>query len=169
MFLQKFYLRREELLVDGFEKKPYRRSEELVDLVRKITEGEVQEVSLAFFLDSQFQLLGYMELARGGLDWVKWDRRVLFSAALLCGASTIVLAHNHPSGIAKPSRADVAHMKNLIPAAEMLHLEVWDHIVVSPTMYVSMNDFGLLPPRSQLLKDAEKKREEGLDAQALNE
>jgi DNA repair protein RadC len=169
LLLQRFSLRREEVSIPGLVKKQYRRAEELVELIRELTKDEVQEVSLAFFLDSQFQLLGYMELARGGLDWVRWDRRVMFAAALQCGATQIVLSHNHPSGIAKPSRADVANMKHLIPAAEMLHLSVLDHVVVSPTQSVSMNEYGLLPPRSELLRNADRRREEVLDAQALNE
>lgn len=164
--LQRFYLRKEEVTVPGIEKKVVTRPDEYVPIVRELLKGEVQEVSLAFFLDSQSQLLGYLELARGGIDWVSWDRRLLFSTAILCGAARIILFHNHPSGVARPSRQDVVNMKNLIPAADLLCMDLIDHVVVSKTQHVSMREYGLLGDVGQLLRDAAKKREEALDNEA---
>jgi DNA repair protein RadC len=168
VLLQKLLLRRESVAVSGYDpSKKYLDSESIVGLVRQITSGEVQEVVLAFFFDPRDRLLGYIELARGGMDWVNWDSRLMFSAALLCGARRIIMSHNHPSGIAKPSRADVVGMKKIIPAANLLGLQVADHIVVAEQQYVSMEDFGLLPPTRDIIREDEKKREEALDLTAL--
>lgn len=142
-------------------------SEDLVPLIRKLTKDEPQEVCLAFYFVGAGTLIGYSELARGGFDWVKWDQRMLFSTALLCGATSIIMAHNHPSGNARPSRTDVASMKKLIPAGGLLSIYIADHIVVSENQFVSMREFGLLPPAGLLSKEAEKEREKELDTVAL--
>ena len=142
------------------------RTEDLADLARRLTKNEIQEVSLAFFMDASRDLTGILELARGGITSVAMDRRMLFAAALLHGAEYIVLCHNHPSGNAKPSRADVVMMKRLIPAAKLLGLSVWDHIVVTDRTHISMREYGLLPDAETLVREDEKKREEALDAAA---
>lgn len=135
----------------------------LVPIIRKLTVDEPQEVLLAFYFIGPGKLIGYSEIARGGFDWVSWDPKMLFSTALLCGATSVAMAHNHPSGSARPSRQDVKGMKKLIPAGSLLGIRIWDHLVVSKGQYVSMSEFGLLPPVAELIKDDEKEREKLLD------
>jgi DNA repair protein RadC len=168
--LQRLYLRREVVAVPDLDPTYlYDRPEKVAALAQKLLADEVQEVCLAFFLNNRDVLLGYTELARGGFDWVTWDARTMMTAALLCGAKRIVMVHNHPSGDPKPSQRDVAGMKRLIPAADLLGLRVIDHIVVCPDKTVSMAEYGLLPPLLTLVREADRKREEDLDTQAMDE
>jgi len=169
-YFQKFVLRRENIELPGFDRKiEYCRPDDIVPLIQQLTKDEVQEVLLALFLDARDRLLGYLEVARGGVNWVNWDSGLMLAAALLCGARSIVLAHNHPSGVARPSRMDVVGMKKLIPAARMLNLKVIDHLVVSDSQWVSMAEFGLLPPVGELVREAEKKQEEEWDEAVAQE
>jgi DNA repair protein RadC len=140
-----------------------RNSEAFAEFIRKLTKDEVQEVGFALYFMGPGKLIGYSEIARGGMEWCTWDPKIMFATALLCGATSIVMAHNHPSGSARPSRADVKSMKKVIPAGQLLGIRVLDHIVVSQEQYVSMQDFGLLPPSGELEKEAEKEREKALD------
>ena len=146
----------------------FKTPEDLVPVVRELTKDEPQEVCLAFYFIGGDTLVGYSELARGGFEWVSWDAKMLFATALLCGATSVVMAHNHPSGNARPSRIDVKGMKKLVPAGALLGIRVWDHIVVSRDQHVSMAEFGLLPPTAELIKEAEKEREKELDDLALD-
>jgi len=163
--LQKLSLRREKIRVRGLDSTTHHDSESLARLAQNLTRGEVQEVSLAFLLNNQNCLIGYTELARGGLDWVRWDPRILFATVLLSGATRLVMCHNHSSS-PRPSRADVAGMKRLIPAADLLGLVVQDHIVVSPDQWVSMDEFGLLPKATKLIEEQEAERERKQDGLA---
>jgi DNA repair protein RadC len=131
--------------------------------VRELTKEDVQEVAFAFYFAERDKLIGYSELARGGMEWCHWDSKIMFATALLCGASAIVMAHNHPAAKARPSRTDVKGMKKIIPAGRLLNVFVVDHVVVSQDQYVSMREFGLLPPTGELEREAEKEREKELD------
>ena len=114
-FLTKMVLKRETSPVRYDASKSYRNLEDVVPMVRQLLAGEVQEVSLAlFFPPGGNQLLGYMEVARGTRTSVSTDPKLVLTAALLCGATDIVLAHNHPSGSARPSRQDVVMTKSFI-------------------------------------------------------
>ena len=166
-YFQKFVLRRENVELPGLGRKvEYCRPDDIVPLVQQLTKGEVQEVLIALYFDARDRLLGYFEVARGGMNWVNWDNGLMLAAALLCGARSIILAHNHPSGVARPSRMDVVGMKKLIPAARLLNLLVKDHLVVSDSQWVSMSEFGLLPPVGELMREAEKRQEEEWDKAA---
>lgn len=146
-----------------FKKYPLiRSSHALAEMARELTADEPVEVSLAFFFAGD-TFLGYCEVARGGFSSVCWDPKVIFSSAMLCGASMVTVTHNHPSGDAKASRQDVQGMKKLIPAGALLGIQVWDHVVVAPDSHCSMREFGLLPPSRELIKDAEKRREQEYD------
>lgn len=169
-FTRKFILRSVDLeLPEGMKRETqYNSVDDLVPLIRKMTDGEVQEVAVAIFLSPVRELIGCMEVARGGMESVNVDMRLVFTAALLCGARTIVLAHNHPNSTqAKASRQDVAAMKKNVVAAARLNLFLMDHIVVAPTTHVSMAEYGLLPPLRELVEDAEKEMEKAMDLEAL--
>jgi DNA repair protein RadC len=72
------------------------------------------------------------------------DLRLLFSIALLSRASSIVVAHNHPSGTLKPSEADKILTKRIVQAGELLSLNLNDHIILTKSSYYSFRDEGLL-------------------------
>lgn len=106
--------------------------------------GHRHEVFAVLFLDSQHRLLALEELFRGTLDQAAVYPREVVLRALHHGAAAVVLAHNHPSGVAEPSRADEAITRTLKTALALVDVRVLDHFVVTAQRSCSMAERGLL-------------------------
>ncbi|MES2189150.1 MAG: DNA repair protein RadC [Pseudomonadota bacterium] len=102
------------------------------------------EVFAVLFLDSQHRLIVLEEMFRGTLTQTSVYPREVVIRALALNAASVVLAHNHPSGTAKPSRADEALTQTLKAALALVDVRVLDHFVVTRTGAVSMAELGLL-------------------------
>lgn len=102
------------------------------------------EVFAVLFLDAQNRLLAMEELFRGTLTQTSVYPREVALRALHHQASSVVLAHNHPSGTVQPSRADEALTQTLKSALALLDVRVLDHIIVAPGQALSMAEMGLL-------------------------
>ena len=102
------------------------------------------EVFAVMFLDSQHRLIVLEELFRGTLSQTSVYPREVVVRALALNAASVVLAHNHPSGSAQPSRADEALTQTLKAALGLVDVRVLDHFVVTSTETVSMAERGLL-------------------------
>ena len=102
------------------------------------------EVFAVMFLDSQHRLIVLEELFRGTLTQTSVYPREVVVRALALNAASVVLAHNHPSGTAQPSRADEALTQTLRAALGLVDVRVLDHFVVTSTEAVSMAERGLL-------------------------
>lgn len=100
---------------------------------------EEQENMVALLLDARHRLIKRVHIAKGTLSAVSCHPRDVFRAAIRYNASGIVLAHNHPSGNPKPSKADRHLTTELAKAAELLQIKLLDHIIIgSPsTEYAS--------------------------------
>lgn len=96
-------------------------------------------------LDAKGKLLACCRIAEGGVDAVNISTRRLVENALKCGASAVILAHNHPSGIALPSPDDNTTTLALWDALRAVGIPLIDHIIVADEDYVSLHDNGLLP------------------------
>lgn len=96
-------------------------------------------------LDAKGKLLACYRIAEGGVDAVNINTRRLVENALKCGASAVILAHNHPSGIALPSPDDNTTTLALWDALRAVGIPLIDHIIVADEDYVSLRDNGLLP------------------------
>lgn len=90
------------------------------------------------------KLLGIYEVSKGGFAGTVVDPKIIFIAALKGCASSIILAHNHPSGNLKPSQSDISITKRLIEAGHILDIPVVDHIIVTEDGYLSFAEEGLL-------------------------
>jgi len=122
-------------------------SSKVSNLLRHIWDEDQLEVRESFYVlcfSSGLDLVGYQKISEGGLDAVIVDLRLLFSIALLSRASSIVVAHNHPSGTLKPSEADKILTKRIVQAGELLSLNLNDHIILTKSSYYSFRDEGLL-------------------------
>ena len=106
--------------------------------------GKSQEVFAVLFLDAQHRLLRLEELFQGTLTQTSVYPREVLKRALALNAGAVVLAHNHPSGLAEPSRADEYLTQTLKTALKMIDVLVLDHIVVGQGQVVSMAERGLL-------------------------
>jgi len=102
------------------------------------------EVFAVLFLDSQHRLLALEELFRGTLDQAAVYPREVVLRALHHGAAAVVLAHNHPSGVAEPSRADEVLTRTLKAALALVDVRVLDHFVVTVSGACSLAERGLL-------------------------
>ncbi len=102
------------------------------------------EIFAVLFLDSQHRLIALEELFRGTLTQTSVYPREVVVRALALHAGSVVLAHNHPSGEARPSRADEALTQTLKAALGLVDVRVLDHFVVTSTQAVSMAELGLL-------------------------
>jgi DNA repair protein RadC len=82
-------------------------------------------------LDSQHRLLKYTELFFGTVNAASVYPREIVKATLAVNAAAVILAHNHPSGIAEPSQADIAITKRIKDALSLIDVPVLDHIIVA--------------------------------------
>ena len=106
--------------------------------------GRPHEIFAVLFLDSQHRLIALEELFRGTLTQTSVYPREVVVRALALHAASVVLAHNHPSGTAQPSRADEALTQTLKAALALVDVRVLDHFVVTSSQAVSMAELGLL-------------------------
>lgn len=102
------------------------------------------EVFAVLFLDSQNRLIALEELFRGTLTQTSVYPREVVLRALHHHAAAVVLAHNHPSGSAQPSRADEALTQSLKAALALVDVRVLDHFIVTRDQAVSMAEMGLV-------------------------
>ncbi len=89
-------------------------------------------------------VIGWFNVSIGGVASTVVDPKVIFSAALKCNASGIILSQNHPSGNLKPSDADLALTKKLKSGGQILEIQILDHIILTSESYFSFADEGIL-------------------------
>jgi DNA repair protein RadC len=103
-----------------------------------------QEVFAVLFLDGQHRLLALEEMFRGTLTQTSVYPREVVRRALALNAGAVILAHNHPSGVAEPSRADEHLTQALKSALQLVDVRVLDHLVVGQGTVTSLAERGLL-------------------------
>lgn len=102
------------------------------------------EVFIVLFLDAQHHLIATEELFRGTLTQTSVYPREVVKCALTRNAAAVIFAHNHPSGVAEPSRADEALTVVLKQALALVDVKVLDHFVVAGGSVVSMAERGMV-------------------------
>ena len=102
------------------------------------------EVFAVLFLDAQHRLLKFDEMFRGTLTQTSVYPREVAKRALELGCAAVILAHNHPSGAAEPSRADEYLTQTLKSALQLIDVRVLDHLVIGHGEVVSFAERGLL-------------------------
>ncbi len=103
---------------------------------------EFVEQFKVMLLNRANKVLGIYELSTGGISGTVADIRLIFAASIKCNASSIVLAHNHPSSNTKPSDADTLLTHRIKEAGKLLDIKVIDHIIVTIESYYSFADQG---------------------------
>jgi DNA repair protein RadC len=114
------------------------------DYLRLRIANREHEVFVALFVDSQNRLIAAEELFRGTLAQTSVYPREVVKAALKHNAAAVIFAHNHPSGIAEPSRADELLTQALKQALALVDCRTLDHIVVAGEKTTSFAERGLL-------------------------
>lgn len=106
--------------------------------------GYGHEVFAALFLDTRHRVIAFEELFNGTIDGASVHPREVVKRALSHNAAALILAHNHPSGVAEPSRADESITRRLKEALALVEIRVLDHLVVGDGEIVSLAERGLI-------------------------
>ncbi|OGA38699.1 MAG: hypothetical protein A3G24_27970 [Betaproteobacteria bacterium RIFCSPLOWO2_12_FULL_62_13] len=114
------------------------------DYLRLKLQDRPHEVFVGVFLDAQNHVLAVEELFRGTLTQTSVYPREVVKRALHHNAAALIFAHNHPSGVAEPSRADEALTQALKQALALVDVKVLDHFVVGGGAAMSFAERGLL-------------------------
>jgi DNA repair protein RadC len=114
------------------------------DYLRLRLQNKPYEVFLGVFLDAQNRVLAVEELARGTLTQTSVYPREVVKRALAHNAAAVIFAHNHPSGLAEPSRADEHLTRALAQALGLVEVRVLDHFVIGAGEATSFAERGLI-------------------------
>lgn len=114
------------------------------DYLRLQLQGLRHEVFIGVFLDAQNRVIGVEELFRGTLTQTSVYPREVVKRALHHNAAALIFAHNHPSGVAEPSHADMALTAALKQALALVDVNVLDHFIVGSGCALSLAERGAL-------------------------
>jgi DNA repair protein RadC len=113
-------------------------AEQVAAFIRAVLTDNSREHCIALYLDGAHQVASYSIVSIGGANSAPLAPREVFQRAVLVGAISIILAHNHPSGVLTPSPADLEITKRMKDAGEILGIAVLDHVILSDSDYLSM-------------------------------
>ena len=105
--------------------------------------GLVEQFKI-LLLNQNNRVLGLYEISTGGMTGTIADPKLIFIAALRAAAVNLILAHNHPSGSLKPSRADIELTRKIKDGGRLLDITVLDHLIISNEAFYSMADEGTM-------------------------
>ena len=115
-----------------------------IDLFQQKLVLREQEVFAALFLDNKNRVIIYEELFYGTIDSASVYPRIVAQKALQYNAAAVIVAHNHPSGVAEPSRGDESITLRLKEALALVEVQLLDHIVVGDGKCVSLAERGVI-------------------------
>lgn len=105
----------------------------------------VQETFKVLLLNNAHKVKGIFEVSNGGITGTLVDCRILFAVALKSLSTAIIIAHNHPSGVLRPSEQDKILTRKIKEGSQILDIKLLDHIIISPYGdYFSFADEGIL-------------------------
>lgn len=119
-------------------------SSDAIRALRPIFDGLQHEECWVLFMTSSSRVVERLKISQGGVQATVVDNRLIFKRALELLASRILIAHNHPSGSAEPSQADIALTNRIRAAAELFEIQLIDHIIISATDSYSFKSHNLL-------------------------
>lgn len=122
-------------------------STEVYEVVKKCFNPDTflfQEQFIVLMLNNSNKVLGFYPMSIGGLSSTIVDIRLIFSTAIKTLATSIILAHNHPSGSLQPSQADKNITQKVKEAGQLLDIRLLDHLIVTDESYFSFADEGEL-------------------------
>lgn len=105
---------------------------------------ELQEEFKVLLLNRANEVLGLYPLSKGGITGTVVDQRLIFAVALKCNATGIIMCHNHPSGKLLPSEADITLTKSIGKCAELLEINLLDHLIITKNGFYSFSNEGKL-------------------------
>ncbi|HAV1934047.1 TPA: JAB domain-containing protein [Enterobacter hormaechei subsp. steigerwaltii] len=116
------------------------------DMTREFLQSQLsdleREIFMVIFLDNKNRVLKHTRLFSGTLSHVEVHPREIVREAIKVNAAGVILAHNHPSGCAEPSRADKAITERIIKCCQFMDIRVLDHLIIGRGEYISFAERG---------------------------
>jgi len=103
-----------------------------------------RECLIVLLLTTRRHIKGHHLVSIGTMDTILVSPVSIFRVAVVASAAAAVLMHNHPSGDATPSEADVRVTRELVKAGQLLRIELLDHVIVGASCHVSLRELGYL-------------------------
>lgn len=134
------------ILASRFSQNPFSIStpQDVKDYLQLHLGEEERELFCVIFLNTRHQVLLFEVLFSGTVNKASVYPREIFKKALSINSSALILAHNHPSGVAEPSNADIALTEQIKTLGTALEINVLDHIICSGIGTVSLAERGLI-------------------------
>ena len=123
---------------------PLQSPAQAADYLQSQLRDRVREVFAILYLDSRHQVVHYEELFHGTIDGATVHPREVVRGVIRHNAAAVIVAHNHPSGVAEPSTSDTAITTKLRRALALIDVKLLDHLVIGNGHYVSFEQRGLL-------------------------
>ena len=121
--------------------------EKMVEVMRSIFDADTilwTEEVIMVCLNRANDVVGYYRVSSGGFSGTILDPRVVMTIALNNASSSIILAHNHPSGNLKPSEGDKAITEKIRKACAFFDMNLLDHLIITDESYLSFKEEGLI-------------------------
>ena len=116
----------------------------MYELIKEYLQGTDREHFIVVFLDARGTAIGIHTVSMGTLTESLVHAREVFKGAILANAASIICAHNHPTGAARPSEADTSVTAKLVKAGNILGIRVEDHVILGEDQYFSFRSEGLI-------------------------
>jgi DNA repair protein RadC len=114
------------------------------DYLKLRLDGVPYEVFAILLLDNRHRVRRYVELFRGTIDGASVHPREVVRLVMDSNAAAVILAHNHPSGVAEPSQADLRITQRVKEALDLIDVRVLDHLIIGEGSGTSLAERGLL-------------------------
>jgi DNA repair protein RadC len=121
---------------------PIRQASDVKEFLDGILKEDAREHFFTLYLDGAHQVVSYATTSIGTANSAPVHPREVFQPAILAGALSIIVAHNHPSGNCQPSDEDRLVTKTLREAGEILGIKLLDHVILGAETYYSFADMG---------------------------
>ena len=115
-------------------------SNDVVKIINRFYDFDDREKLYVMLMDSRKKVIGINLVSVGTVDKVMMHPREIFKPAILLGASSFIMIHNHPSGDVRPSKEDIKFTDTIINCGNMLDIPLIDHIIFSEEKYYSIYD-----------------------------
>ena len=126
-----------------YQRKVLRSSVDVSELLKSELSSFDREAFIVISLDIKFHITNISYVSIGNVSQTALNASNVFKPALLSNASSVIVAHNHPSGDPNPSPADVSATDMLVKAGKILGIKVMDHLIIGDTVF-SFYENGLM-------------------------
>ena len=134
---------------------PYKRqrifeAEDVAKMLSPSLSGEKQELVILLLLNAKYEVIGTETLPKGGIVSAGAEPRDVFRPAVKCGATGVIVVHNHPGGDPSPSKDDLIATEQIEKAGEVIGIKLIDHIIIGDGRHTSLRDMNVLDNKKQL-------------------